>query len=44
MQCLAADAINGVSSMHDKDGITYFGKAMMLCGMALNISGLREEW
>lgn len=40
---LAADSVRDVNKLRNTDGITYARKAMIICGMALNINGKWEE-
>lgn len=40
---MAADVIRDVNNLRDKDGITYARKAMILCGLSLNVNGHWEE-
>lgn len=40
---LAADAVREVNGQRDKNGVQYARKAMMMCGMSLNLNGLWEE-
>lgn len=40
---MAADTVKDVNAMRDSDGLTYARKAMILCGMALNVNGKWEE-
>lgn len=40
---LAADAVNDVNKQRDADGLSFARKAMIMCGLALNTSGVWEE-
>lgn len=40
---MAADVVRTVGQQRDKDGILYTRKALVRCGMALNLNGLWEE-
>lgn len=40
---LAAKFVRTVSAQRDEDGVTYARKAMIRCGMALNLNGQWEE-
>eukprot|EP00474_Spongospora_subterranea_P005517 CRZ05975.1 hypothetical protein [Spongospora subterranea] len=40
---LAAESVRKVNHMRDRQGLTYARKAMIRCGLSLNINGLWEE-
>lgn len=40
---LAADAVRDVNRQRDENRLTYVRKAMILCGLALNVNGVWEE-
>jgi hypothetical protein len=40
---LAADAVRDVNLMRDENGLTYSRKAMIRCGLALDVTGVWHE-